>query len=142
LPADDQHRWADHLTPPRPGAKQPRLGRGVELASSYGAGTGSWRGYDRSGLGREGLRPAAGALRAAITKRARRLAPCFQRARGVVRLHLIIHETGRVGRIDTPGTAPPSVRHCVRQHVRRWFFGPLIRSVQHRLTLRSMGEAQ
>ncbi len=136
-----QHHWSPSLKPPRPGAKQrPELP--VQLASSGAVRKNT--GHDAGGLptGPDGLRAAGGSLRAAIAKRARQLGPCFLRARGVLKLHLTIGATGRVGRISTRGTAPASVVRCVRRRALRWTFGKLPSSVGHQLTLRSMGEAQ
>lgn len=114
----------------------------VQLAASrpFLTRSGSW--YGAGGRSRRSLRPAGTSVRTLVARHARGLAPCFAGAHGVVHLELLIRPSGRVGRIWTPGTAPTSVRRCVRQRARRWTFGPLPQIVRHRLTLRALGEAQ
>lgn len=114
----------------------------VQLAASrsFLRQVGSWQAP--SALSNRSLRPAGTSVRSRVARRARRLAPCFTGARGVVHLELLIRPSGQVGRVRTPGTASASVRRCVRQRARRWTFGPLPQTVRHRLTLRALGEEQ
>lgn len=135
--AADHDPWDMRLSrPPAAGES----GQPVQLAASRPFLTHS--GVVVPGGSRRSLRPAGTSVRALVAKRARRLAPCFTQARGVVHLELLIRPSGRVGRISTPGTAPASVRRCVRLRARQWTFGPLPRTVRHRLTLRALGEAR
>jgi hypothetical protein len=133
--------WTDRLTPPLLGAERLRAGRPVRLASARPFLTRAGLRFVAPAPARRGILRADGSLRALIAQRARRLAPCFVRARGVVHLRLTIGSTGRIGRLWARGTASGAVRRCVTQRVRRWSFGPQTHRVEHRLTLRAMGEA-